>query len=171
MQIVINPKKRISRYWAMLAVYPNLLDALREKITDELPLNDFDYFGMTISDFLHLTEKQFPAKIQKQLKSRFLTVEKYIKILNTFENGNKKFEQAIEETTIEKTANEKEAENGLLPLSVEESMLNFMVESFHLQGWEAAQKMTIYEYLSARKKSYNNAMYQKRMAEIQKAKL
>ena len=171
MQIVINPKKRISRYWAMLAVYPNLLDSLREKITDELPLQEFDYFGMTISDFLRLTEKQFPAKIQKMLKSRFLTVEKYIKILNTFENGNKRFEQSVEETTIEKTAIEKEAENGLLPLSVEESMLNFMCESFHLQGWEAAQKMTLYEFISARKKSYNNAMYQKRTAEIQKAKL
>lgn len=155
----------------MLAVYPNLLDSLREKITDELSLQEFDYFGMTISDFLRLTEKQFPAKIQKMLKSRFLTVEKYIKILNTFENGNKRFEQSVEETTIEKTAIEKEAENGLLPLSVEESMLNFMVESFHLQSWEAAQKMTLYEFISARKKSYNNAMYQKRTAEIQKAKL
>lgn len=171
MQIVINPKKRISRYWAMLAVYPNLLDALREKITDELPIQEFDYFGMNISDFLRLTEKQFPAKIQKKLKSRFLTVEKYIHILNTFENGNKRFEQSVEETTVEKTAAEKEAENGLLPLTVEESMLNFMVESFHLQGWEAAQKMTLYEFISARKKSFNNAMYQKRMAEIQKAKI
>ena len=77
----------------------------------------------------------------------------------------------VEDTTIEKTAEEKDAENGLLPLSVEESMLNFMVETFNLQGWEAAQQMTLYEYISARKKSYNSVMYQKRMAEIQKAKL
>lgn len=155
----------------MLAVYPNLLDSLRQQITDELPLHEFDYFGMTIADFLRLTEKQFPAKIQKVLKSRFLTVKKYIQILNTFENGNKAFEQIVEDTTIEKTGDEKEAENRLIPMTVEESMLNFMVESFHLQGWEAAQQMTLYEYISARKKSYNNAMYQKRIAEIQKAKL
>ena len=46
-----------------------------------------------------------------------------------------------------------------------------MFETFNLQGWEAAQQMTLYEYISARKKSYNSVMYQKRMAEIQKAKL
>lgn len=155
----------------MLAVYPNLLDSLREKITDELPLQEFDYFGMTISDFLRLTEKQFPSKIHKKLNSRYLTVEKYIQILNTFDNGNKKFEQIVEDTTIEKTDIEKEAENGLLQLTVEESMLNFMVESFHLQGWEPAQQMTLYEYISARKKSYNSTLYQKRITEIQKAKL
>lgn len=169
MKIEISPNKRISKYWAMLATYPNLLDSLRLQITDEL--TDFDYFGMTIADFLRLTEKHFPAKIQKMLKSRFLTVKKYIQILNTFENGNKAFEQLVEDTTLEKTDIEKEAENGLLPLTVEESMLNFMVESFHLQGWEAAQQMTLYEYISARKKSYNSAMYQKRITEIQKAKL
>ena len=118
-----------------------------------------------------VTEKQFPAKIQKRLNSKFLRVKEYVQILNTFENGNKAFEQAVEDTTIEKTAEEKDAENGLLPLSVEESMLNFMVETFNLQGWEAAQQMTLYEYISARKKSYNSVMYQKRMAEIQKAKL
>ena len=155
----------------MLTVWSGILDELREQIKDELPKSEFDYFGMTISDFLRLTEKQFPEKIQKRLKSRFLRVKEYIQILNTFDNGNKAFEQAVEETTIEKTAEEKDAENGLLPLSVEESMLNFMVETFNLQGWEAAQQMTLYEYISARKKNYNSVMYQKRIAEIQKAKL
>ena len=155
----------------MLTVWPGILDELREQIKDELPKSEFDYFGMTIADFLRLTEKQFPAKIQKRLNSKFLRVKEYIQILNTFENGNKAFEQAVEDTTIEKTAEEKDAENGLLPLSVEESMLNFMVETFNLQGWEAAHQMTLYEYISARKKSYNSVMYQKRMAEIQKAKL
>ena len=33
------------------------------------------------------------------------------------------------------------------------------------------KKMTLYEFISARKKSFNNAMYQKRMTKKQKAKL
>ena len=97
----------------MLAVYPDILAGLREQVTEELESSVFDYLGMTIKEFLQLTESQFPAKIDKMLKSHKLKVSDYLKILNTFENGSKNFEAIIENTTIEDDSDEKQTKDLL----------------------------------------------------------
>ena len=59
----------------------------------------------------------------------------------------------------------------LLVRLIEEAMLTFLRDYFGLQSLEMAQNITLYEYITARKISYNNAKFQKNLIAIQKIKI
>lgn len=171
MLIKFDGKTKYRKMQRYLIVFPEILDKAKEQIKETVPRGTFDFFGMTVSEFLQLQEKILPKKIDNLLRKRRTTFFDYVKISNTFEQGMKAFEQIIIDTTIQETADEEAARSGLVEVTTEESMLTFICDYFKLSSMEQAQKLTLYEYITARKITFNNAKYQKNMANIQKIKI
>ena len=171
MDIIFDRRTKLRKMQRKLLLFPDLLDKSKEKITDIVPRETFDFFSMTVAEFLRLQENELPKTVNKLLKKRSFTFYEYIKILNTFEQGAKSFQQILEDTTIEQTSEERAANAGLIDISPEESMLTFLIDFYKLKSMEEAQKVSLYEYITARKISYNNAKFQKNMINIQKVKI
>ena len=171
MDVIFDKKTKLRKMHRKMILFPDLLEKSKLKITEIVSRETFDFFSMTVAEFLRLQENELPKKINRILKKRSFTFYKYIQILNAFEQGAESFQQILEDTTIEQTADEKAASAGLIDISQEESMLTFLVDFYKLKSMEEAQKVSLYEYITARKISYNNAKFQKNMINIQKVKI
>lgn len=171
MKIIFDKKTRLRKMQSMIICFPEIIEKAKKEITDTLPHYVFDFFSITISEFLRLQENKMPDKAQRFLSRRKTTFHDYIKLLNTFEQGAKAFEQILIDTTIQAEPDEESARNGLLDITTEEAMLTFLLDYYKLQSMEQAQQMTLYEYITARKIAYNNAKFQKNLIAIQKIKI
>ena len=170
-QIIFDRQTKLKAMQTKLICFPEILEKAKAEITDTVPQSVFDFFGMTVAEFLQLQEKTLPKKVTDFLGRRKATFFDYVKITNTFEQGMKAFERIVEDTTIELTADEQAAQNGLITLTTEEAMLTFLKDYYNLHNLTDAQSITLYEYCTARKTAFNNAKYQKNMINIQKIKV
>lgn len=171
MKIVFDRKTSLRKMKPMIIIFPEIIEKAKESITDIISRSIFDFFGMTIAEFLRLQEQILPDKVNHFLARRKTTFHDYIKIVNAFEQGAKAFEQILVDTTIQAEADEESARAGLLEITTEEAMLTFLLDFYKLQSLEQAQKMTLYEYITARKISFNNSKFQKNLIAIQKIKI
>jgi len=171
MKVKFDRKTKYREMQRYLIVFPEVLEKAKEQIKDIVSRGTFDFFGMTVEEFLQLQEKILPKKIDNLLKKRRATFFDYVKISNTFESGMMAFEQILIDTTIQETADEEAARAGLVEVTTEEAMLTFICEYFKLSSMEQAQKLTLYEYITARKITFNNVKYQKNLSNIQKIKI
>lgn len=171
MKIIFDSKTLLRKMQPKLMVFPEILTEAKKKITDQISHEIFDFFGMTVAEFLRLKENILPEKVNKFLKRRKTTFFDYIRLLNAFDMGAKAFQQILEDTTIQNDADEEMARVGLVDLTTEEAMLTFLKDYFNLQNLEKAQELTIYEYIVARKVTFNAAKFQKNIIKIQKSKI
>ena len=171
MKIVFDRKTSLRKMKPMIIIFPEIIEKAKEMITDIISRSIFDFFGMTIAEFLRLQEQILPDKVNRFLARRKTTFHDYIKIVNAFEHGAKSFEAIIEDTTIPAEPDEESARSGLLDITTEEAMLTSMKDFFGLTSLEKAQSLTLYEYVTARKVMYNNAKFQKNLIAIQKIKI
>ena len=171
MKIIFDSKTPLRKIQHKILVFPEFLPEARKKVTATIDRNIFDFFGMSVAEFLRLQENILPEKVDKFLKRRKTTFVDYLKILNTFEIGAKNFEAILSDTIIPKTPDEEMASVGLLEITTEEAMLTFLKDFFHLQNFEKAQELTLYEFITARKITYNQAKFQKNMINIQKTRV
>ena len=170
-KIVFDKNTRLRKMQSKIICFPEIIEKAKAEITDVINHSIFDFFGMTISEFLRLQENILPDKVNKFLSKRKTTFFDYIKIVNAFEQGAKAFEQILIDTTIQAEADEEAARAGLLEVTTEESMLTFLRDYFGLQSLDKAQDLTLYEYITARKITFNNAKFQKNLIAIQKIKI
>lgn len=171
MKIIFDSQTPLRKMQPKLLVFPEIISKAKKKITDVIRHEIFDYFGMTVAEFLRLQENILPEKVDKFLKRRKTTFFDYIRVLNAFEKGAKAFEQLMKDTTLQYDPDEEMARVGLLDLTTEEAMLTFLKDYFGLQSLEKAQELTIYEYITARKIAFNKAKFQKNSLKIQKTKI
>jgi hypothetical protein len=171
MRLAIDLNEKLTDIQAKLMVYPEIIEQSRKQVTSILDGSIFSFFEMTVAEFLQLQENKMPQKIDAILKNPKTSFKTYLQILNTFEKGTKAFENVLEKTTIEQSMDDRIASNGLLELTPEESMLNFVKDFFNLHNFEEAQKITIYEYIIAKKIHFNSMKFQKNMTELQKNRL
>jgi hypothetical protein len=171
MKIIFDSQTRLSSIQSKIIAFPEIVPKARKQVTETIDIQIFDFFGMTISEFLQLQENKLPLKVQKFLSGKKTTFFDYLKILNTFEVGAKSFERILIDTTIKAEADEEAARVGLIDITTEEAMLTFLRDYFGLQSLEKAQELTLYEYITARKISFNNAKFQKNLINIQKIKI
>ena len=171
MQIIFDKNTTLRKMKPIIIIFPEVIEKAKAEITDVISRTVFDFFGMTISEFLRLQEQILPDKVNRFLARRKTTFHDYIKIVNAFEQGAKAFEQILINTTIQSEADEEAARNGLLEVTTEEAMLTFMRDYFGLDSLEKAQSLTLYEYITARKVTFNNAKFQKNLIAIQKIKI
>lgn len=170
MKIIFDSTTRLRKIQHKLIVFPEFLPEARKKVTATIDRNIFDFFGMSIAEFLRLQENILPEKVERFLKRRKTTFVDYLKILNTFDVGARNLEAILNDTILPTTPDEEMAKVGLLDITTEEAMLTFMKDFFHLQSLEKAQELTLYEFVTARKIAFNQAKFQKNMINIQKSR-
>lgn len=171
MNIVITNKTTLREMQQKIVVFPELIQNTRKKIKNAIDINVFDFFGMTVSEFLQLQEKKMPQKVEKFIAKKKTTFFDYIRILNAFEIGTKNLERILKDTTMQNSPDEDIAKVGLIEITPEESMLTFLCDYFKLQSLEKAQSLTLYEYITARKVVYNNAKFQRNLINLQKNRI
>ena len=170
-QIIFDRQTKLKAMQSKLICFPEILEKARKEITDVLPVSVFDFFGMTVAEFLQLQEQIMPKKILTLLSKRKTTFIDYIKVVNTFEQGMKSFERIVEDTIIPLSAEEEAAQNGLATITTEEAMLTFLRDYFGLHNLSDAQGISLYEYCTARKIAFNSAKFQKNLIQIQKKRI
>ena len=171
MKIIIDKTTRLRKIQPKMIIFPEIIEKAKEQITDVINSSIFDFFGMSIYDFLRLQENVVPENVSKFLSKRKTTFFNYIRIINAFDQGSKTFEQMVSDTIIQADADEEAARSGLLNLTTEEAMLTALKEFYPYKTLEELQKVTLYEYVTSRRIAFNNAKFQKNLIAIQKIKI
>ena len=92
-KIVFDKNTRLRKMQSKIICFPEIVEKAKAEITDVIDHSVFDFFGMTIYEFLRLQENIIPEKVSKYLSKRKTTFFDYIRIVNAFEQGSKTFEQ------------------------------------------------------------------------------
>lgn len=109
-------------------------------------------------DFSHLGDMRNPTVLQVYWVKRF----------------NKFFEeitQALKSLTLNPTADESKAGQGLLRVTWGECILVFLQQWFGLKSYKEAEKITMGELLIAKRAKYNQDLFRRHLTNIQTAKL
>ena len=90
--------------------------------------------------------------------------------LQAFKAFVAEFEKALQGLTMPKDAQELEAENVLHKVGLAEGMVVFARSYFGLHNFAEAEKVSMLDYLIAKRDTYNQAAYNKRLAALRAAK-
>ena len=81
------------------------------------------------------------------------------------------FAKQLQAYTLQPTADEQAANNGLLRVDFAEAMLVFLQSWFGLKSYKEAEKITLGELLIAKRAQYNRDKFQRNFAAIQRKKI
>lgn len=109
-------------------------------------------------DFSNLGDMRNPTVLQVYWVKRF---NKFVEEIT----------QALKGLTLNPTADESKAGQGLLQVTWGESILIFLQQFFGLKSYKEAEKITIGELLIAKRAQYNKDLFQRKLANIQLDKL
>lgn len=145
------------------------IDLLTEKSRKALFSASADIFGqywnMTLQAFFECSTGQFNNIFHNSTYSITPTIGEYVWMVG-FKEFLDEFEQTMKGLTIEQTANEKEAQSAMLPITLEEGMRIFCQKYFGLPSFKATDTLTMEEYLIARKADYNSAAFERKLAAL-----
>ena len=161
MKITARTKwKRLAPIWPLVDKEQQsaLMDIAERELGVMWQLKLKDFFGCVYGDFSVIN-------VTKETKDNEVTALQYVWCLR-FSEFVTQLTELLEKLVIPDTAESKQAQSGLVHLSFEESVYTFCQEYFHLQSFNAADTLTVHEYLLARTGSYNKAMYQRNLAKI-----
>lgn len=126
------------------------------KACNELTLDEF--WGVMNGDYSLLGNLDEPKVLQVYWLKRFA------QFVDEFGNECKR-------TQLEPTPEQRQASQGTLEMLPVESMLVFVRQYFGLHSFADCGRITIGEYLTARKDHYNDALIQRNYEKIQREKL
>lgn len=153
------------------AVVDNLTDDSREQVRAAV-LQQFGRFeDITLSDFISYTNGDYtPAGIDREHPER-MTIGQYVWLLE-FRKFVDLFNKINSGLSIPDTADTRKAKTGQKPMSFAEYLLVFCRDYFGFHTFdEAAEKLTVSDYLTAAKDRYNDAIFKRNMARIEQEKL
>lgn len=162
MQISVNlnqPWSEVGYYYGM---EPEILAKLREKIKGGLA--GFDFFSLNCGELCQLIDGKMPNKLIEMAEK--LNVKNYCKLLNSIHDGLKGLQTFCEKTDPPATAMQRRAATGLMETTPEEAILLAVKSFYNLHSLEEAQKLTVYEYMIARKSEFNRITAEYNMQRI-----
>lgn len=147
-----------SERWDKVAPFFEAYPAAMEQLCRTLPERDGDFMfeTLTVKSMLECCAGQVPGEVREMCKGR--TVAEAAAIHNSLRDGLARFLSFMEATQPPMTAREQMLTSGLMKGNIEEAVLWTLTGVFHLNGFEDAHKLTIYEYETARKNAYNEAL-------------
>lgn len=149
---------RSSQPWKEVALffteYPAALDQLCTQIDGTL--DGFNFETLTVGALLEACVGKIPQEITARYGGG--DVETFARAINSLREGMELFLKFMERTTPPETIYQKKMSAGTLPANIEEAVLWTMKNTYTLHGLEDAQKLTVYEYMIARKEAYNEAL-------------
>ena len=152
------------------AVVDNLTDESREQVRAAV-LQQFGRFeDITLADFIAYTNGDYtPAGIDRE-HPESMTVGQYVWLLE-FRKFVDLFNKINSGLAVPETADAKKARKGQKPMTFAEYLLVFCREYFGFHTFdEAAEKLTVSDYLVAAKDRYNAGIFRYNMAMIEREK-
>lgn len=163
---------KITKYtlWSDIAplISKEILAELKKKIKGSA--NFLEFFNMKIGHFTAIFSQKMPKPIEDFMEKEGVTVFEVIRKLNDFDDFIKNFSEIMESLEIKLDSDEKNAMSNLIEMSASESILTFMQEFFGHKDFGESENCTVIEYILARKKAFNNSMYQRNLSKIQMKK-
>lgn len=148
----------VSQPWSEVEVfftsYPEAMDQLLAAVTETDPRVQFEL--LTVKSLLETARGDVPTELRERYRGA--TVEGWCRMVNSLRAGMDTFLKFMEHTTPPETLHGKRMSKGTLKGNLEEAVLWTLKKAFTLQGLEAAQNLTVYEYEIARKEVYNDAV-------------
>lgn len=144
-------------------VWQNLKDTSKESIRTAAIAVYGDYEGVTIGRVMEIAES---GDLSCVFGSHFRNTWGQV----VWMMGLRDFIQELPETLLALTpkmdADEKQASEGLMDSTLAESLLVFARNYFGLHSFTDAERITIGEVLIAKKATYNEQMFQKKLSKI-----
>jgi len=139
------------------------LNMFIEQIQKEYTVcHPFDFNQLTIGQFAELLECKLPRVLHSELCNLGVTVFQVVAVRNAVDKFMKFFNNIHEQYKVPQTAAEQVASAGLLQPSIIEAMLIFTRQYFGLHDFGAAERITLLEYLLAKKHTFITESFQRR---------
>lgn len=134
--------------------YPDAMAQLQEAIPERD--KSFNIEAMTVKGLCEAIYGNIPTEIKERCNS--MKVQEATMLLNSLSDGIQTFVKFMEDTEFPMTTKQRNLLSGTKKPELEEAFLLTLKDSFTLHSYEDAQKLTVYEYMSARKNAYNEAL-------------
>lgn len=158
----VNKKDRWNKVGVLFERYPQLMNQLCEAVgeCDE----SFVFDTLTVRGLMEMCAGQIPSEVKAMFRGKNLG--QVARIVNSLRRGMEDFARFLENTVPPDSENSAMMRRGMLPSNIEEAILWTLKEAYTLNGLEAAQSLTVYEYKIARKQVYNDAVAARNQSEI-----
>lgn len=147
---------------------PFIVGEERDKLIKAAQELHGSYWSLSVGRFFECSKGVF-KHIGIESNDEPITTGQYLWVL-----GFKDFLELVAKVSkkydVPQTADEKRAAAGCLQLTPYESVIVFLQSFFGLHSFDEAEERSMLEYITARKAVYNKAVFEKRMAQIQRAK-
>lgn len=140
-----------------------------EAVADLKKAAERAYVGMyelTFGQFLQISGGDFAAVLGDMSDPTVLQVY----WAKRFADFQKEYGEALKNTQVPMTAEQKRASDGLPKTTFAECMLTFGRSYFGLHNFREAEKLTLGDLIIARRDAYNSAMFERRLQRIQMEK-
>lgn len=161
MEININAK--YSRYADIL---PFVTDESRKELIAKV-IEKRNPYTLTLADFFACVKGDFSCvvtDVDQPTTADVLWVENFVTFIE-------EFAAVLKRLSIPQTAEQKQAQKNCLPVDWQEGMLVFARKYFGLHNFADAEKITIGDFLIAKKDDYNTAIFERNLHKIQTQKL
>lgn len=148
----VSPSDRWSDVCVFFDKYPQAFEQLR----GNFGTGDFDFFSLSVRGMLEAASGKMPSELSEKHKNK--SVREWCEMANSVKDGVSRFLDFLEKTQPPYTLKQKKFTNGILKSSLEEAVLMTLKCCFTLNSLEDATKLTVYEYMMARKEAYNDAV-------------
>lgn len=150
MEYVVNSSDRWSDVAWFFEENADAWNMVRDAWKSETPYN---IGALTIMDLCQVFEHGYPLRL-----SEGVSVKEFVTMCTSIELAMKNFSTFLESTIPPTTPEQRAAAVGTLEMSLEEAVLLTCKEFYGLHNLEDAQKLTVYEYMIARKSIYNERL-------------
>ena len=156
-----------AKYSEVAVLYEALTDNSKDAILESAMQHIRHYYDLTIGEFDRLTNSDWSWLIPTDKEPTLL---QYVWVSN-FAAFCEDFAKAVANLSIRPNADQQAAQKYCVKVSVHEGMLFFAREYFGLHSFAEADKVTLGEYLLAKKQTFNRDVYEREYALIQQNKL
>lgn len=148
----VKADERWSDVSPFFAAYPQAMAQLLSRFGS----SEVDFEGMTVKGLLESVRGDVPHELSDNMKA--CSLQDWCELVNGVRDGLAKFTEFMEATTPPVSPMQKKITKGILSSNIEESVLMTLKVCYSLHGLEDAQRLTVYEYMIARKEVYNEAV-------------
>lgn len=144
----------LGQRWAEVAYFysknPQALEKAMEAVGEN---NKFNIQAMTVGQLVQLLDGGFTDEIEAFLSD--CEVGEALGVVKSLRRQMNEFAEFMQRTTPPEGEEARMAKHGLVDVSTEEAILLTVMRFYGLHGLEEAQKMSVYEYIVARRDIYN----------------
>lgn len=153
---VVSYSVRTNERWEDVGIFFKSYPQAMAQLLSRFGSKDIVFESLTVKGLLEAVGGDVPTELANTMKG--CSVQEWCELVNGVRDGIAKFVKFMEQTTPPVSPMAKKMSKGVLSGNIEESVLMTLKTCYSLHGLEDAQKLTVYEYMIARKEVYNEAV-------------